>query len=106
MKLLRLPRFSPITAYMRDVLHWLPISQRIQYCITALVSRFVLSCAPSFLRDLCCPMSVLAARWVLRSAARVSYWSLGHVWLLCSEGPLRLWAHRFGIISLLSCVPC
>src|SRR6218665_1064162 len=34
----RLPKFSSITAYMRDVLHWLPISQRIQYHITAMVS--------------------------------------------------------------------
>jgi len=42
----RLPKFSPITAYMRDVLHWLPISQRIQYRIAALVSRCVLRYAP------------------------------------------------------------
>src|SRR6218665_1701080 len=59
-----------ITAYMRDVLHWLPISERIQYRITAMVSRCVLGCAPSYLRVLCCPVSVLAARRVLRSAAR------------------------------------
>src|SRR6218665_3105916 len=55
---------------MRDVLHWLPISERIQYRITAMVSRCVLGCAPSYLRDLCCPVSLLAARRVLRSAAR------------------------------------
>src|SRR6218665_3857798 len=55
---------------MRDVLHWLPISQRIQYRITALVSRCVLRCAPSYLRHLCFPVSVLAARRVLRSAAK------------------------------------
>src|SRR6218665_112057 len=30
----------------------------------------VLRCAPSYLRDLCCPVSVLAARRVFRSAAR------------------------------------
>jgi len=65
-----LPKFSSITAYMRDVLHWLPISQRIQYRITAMVSWCVLRCAPSYLCDLCCPVSVLAARRVLRSAAR------------------------------------
>src|SRR6218665_1754028 len=34
-----LSKFSSITAYMRDVLHWLPISERIQYRITAMVSR-------------------------------------------------------------------
>src|SRR6218665_3685762 len=55
---------------MRDVLHWLPISERIQYRITAIVSRCVLGCTPSYLRDFCCPVSVLAARRVLRSAAR------------------------------------
>src|SRR6218665_176879 len=65
-----LSKFSSITAYIRDVLHWLPISERIQYRITAMVSRCVLGCAPSYLRDLCCPVSVLAARRVLRSAAR------------------------------------
>src|SRR6218665_2606641 len=37
-----LSKFSSITAYMRDVLHWLPISERIQYRITAMVSRCVL----------------------------------------------------------------
>src|SRR6218665_3520140 len=42
----------------------------IQYRITAMVSRCVLGCAPSYLRVLCCPVSVLAARRVLRSAAR------------------------------------
>src|SRR6218665_4000802 len=65
----RLPKFSPITAYMRDV-QWLPISQRIQYRITVLVFRCVLLCARSYLRDLRCPVSVLAARRNLRSAAR------------------------------------
>src|SRR6218665_1036973 len=52
-----LSKFSSITAYMRDVLHWLPISERIQYRITAMVSRCVLGCAPSYLRVLCCPVS-------------------------------------------------
>src|SRR6218665_3353118 len=55
---------------MRDEIHWLPISQRIQYRNTALVSRCVLCCAPSYLCDLCCPVSILEARRVLSSAAR------------------------------------
>src|SRR6218665_2527384 len=43
----RLPEFSSTTAYMRDVglLHWLIISQRRKYRITAIVSRCVLRCA-------------------------------------------------------------
>src|SRR6218665_1443873 len=56
--------------YMCDVLHWLPISQRIQYRITAMVSQCILRCAPSDLCDPCCPVPVLATRRVLRSAAK------------------------------------
>src|SRR6218665_1534310 len=63
-------KFSSLTASLRGVLHWLLIFAGIQYCITAMVSRCVLGCAPSYLRDLCCPVSVFAARRVLRSAAR------------------------------------
>ena len=54
---------AAIVAYMHNVLHWLSISQRIQYHITATVSRCVLRCSPSYLCDLCCPVSVLATRW-------------------------------------------
>ena len=42
----------------------------IKIVINIMVSRCVLGCAPSYLRDLCCPVSVLAPRPVLRSAAR------------------------------------
>src|SRR6218665_2817343 len=42
----------------------------IGYRITAMVSRCVLGCASSYLRDLCCQVSALATRWVLHSAAR------------------------------------
>src|SRR5688572_8455141 len=66
----RLPKFSPVSAYIRDVLHWLPISQRISYRTAAVVSRCVLGCAPSYLRDLCRPVSDVAARRALRSTTR------------------------------------
>jgi len=36
----------------------------------------------------------------------VSFWSLVPVWLLCSEGPFRLWVYQHGMISPLSSVPC
>src|SRR6218665_1893204 len=29
----------------------------------------------------------------------VSFWSLVPVWLLCSEGPFRLWVHQHGMNS-------
>jgi len=79
----RLPKFSSITAYkpyMRNVLHWLPISQQIHYRITAMVSQCVLRCTSSYLYDLCCPVSVLVAPWVLLSAARselLEGWAFG-----------------------------
>src|SRR6218665_2466172 len=55
---------------MRDVLHWLPVSQCILYRISALVWRSVTGCAPSYLTDLCRPVSDLASRRALRSSAR------------------------------------
>ena len=65
----RIPKYAPVSAYMRDVLHWLPVSQRISYRVAALVWRCRLSCAPMYLSSLCRPVSDLAARRALRSAA-------------------------------------
>jgi len=64
----RIPKFGSVSAYMRDVLHWLPVAQRIPYRIAALVSRCIIGCAPSYLRDLCRPVSDVVARRALRSA--------------------------------------
>src|SRR5688572_24376841 len=63
-----LPKYTPVSAYMRDVLHWLPDSQRISYRVDALVWRCLLGCAPSYLSDLSRPVSDLAARRTLRSS--------------------------------------
>src|SRR6218665_1071099 len=35
-----IPKFGRVSAYMRDVLHWLPYPQRIVYRIAALVRRW------------------------------------------------------------------
>src|SRR6218665_3895696 len=72
----RLPKFSPVTAYTCVMYYTLAayISQRvIVYSIVLLRWSPGVSFAVPFLiylRDLCCPVSVLAARLVLRSAAR------------------------------------
>src|SRR6218665_3434878 len=55
---------------MRDVLNWLPVSQCILYRISALVWRSVTVCAPSYLTDLCRPVSDLASHRAFRSSAR------------------------------------
>src|SRR6218665_3836379 len=64
-----IPKYASVSAYMRDVLHWLPVSQRILYTISALVWRSVTGCAPSYLTDLCRLVSDLASRSALRSLA-------------------------------------
>ena len=48
----RIPKFGSDSAYMRDVLHWLPVAQRISYRIAYLVSRSILGCDPYYLRNL------------------------------------------------------
>ena len=47
----RLPRFSHISTYMLDVLHWLPITARIHYKILFLVSKAQLSSSQKYLSD-------------------------------------------------------
>jgi len=46
------PRTGHVSAYMLDVLHWLPLQQRIIFSIGVLVWRCILSLAPAYLRDL------------------------------------------------------
>src|SRR6218665_4202807 len=57
-----IPKYASVSAHMRDVLHWLPVSKCILYRISALVWRSVTGCAPSYLSDLCRPVSDLASR--------------------------------------------
>ena len=44
-----LPRFTHISTYMTEVLHWLPIASRIKFKV--LVSKSQLGLAPSYLTD-------------------------------------------------------
>jgi len=64
-----IPKYASVFAYMCDVMHWLPVSQRILYRISALVWRSVTGCGPSYMTDLCWPVSDLAFRRALRSSA-------------------------------------
>ena len=59
----RIPKFGHVSAYMLDVLHWLPLLQRISYRIIALVWRSLLGRVDRRGRDLCCPtLSALGRR--------------------------------------------
>ena len=66
----RIPKFDHVSNYMLEVLHWLPIRQRIDYRIASLVWRCQLGIAPTYLRDLCWPVSVAQGSRSLRSAAK------------------------------------
>ena len=48
-----IPKYASVSAYI----HWLPVSQRILYRISALVWRSVTACGLSYLTDLCKPVS-------------------------------------------------
>src|SRR6218665_1647909 len=56
------------TAYMLNILHWLPLQQRIMFRIGAMVWRCILGLAPAYLRDLCCPIPGTRGRSSLRSS--------------------------------------
>ena len=62
-----IPKYDHISTYMRDVLHWLPIKQRIEYRTAALVWRCMLGLAPAYLSELCSSLSTGGLR-SLRSA--------------------------------------
>jgi len=55
---------------MREVLHWFPVRQRIEYRVISLVWRCQLGLAPAYLIDLCRPVSGARRSRPLRSAER------------------------------------
>jgi len=63
-------KFGHITTDVRDRLHWLPVQQRFEYKVCVLVYKCLHQAAPTFLTELCSPVSESANRGHLRSAAR------------------------------------
>jgi len=64
----RVYKFDHISAYMRDVRHWLPLSQRIQFRVAVLVWYSLIGQASAYLADLCCPSLTARSTHRLRSA--------------------------------------
>ena len=59
----RLARFTHISTYMTEILHWFPIAFRIKFKVLLLVSKSQLGLAPSYLTDFMRkPMSSVSAR--------------------------------------------
>lgn len=62
-------RTDQVPQYMLEVLHWLPFPQCISFRVMCLVWRCLWGSAPSYLRELCCPMSYCIGHRVLHSSA-------------------------------------
>src|SRR6218665_545503 len=56
--------------YMLEVLHWLPIRQRIEYRVASMVWRCQLCLSPTYLIDLCRPVSGSRSSRSLRASER------------------------------------
>ena len=61
-------KYDPITATIRDVVHWLLIQQRIEYKLCDLVYKAMHHTAPAYLAKLCVLVSIHQGRVNLRSA--------------------------------------
>ena len=66
----QIPLFGHVLQYMLEVLRWLPVCERIEYRIASLVWRCQLGLAPTYLLDLCRPVSDSRSGRTLRSAVR------------------------------------
>jgi hypothetical protein len=66
----KLPKFSHISMYMRETLHWLPVEDRITFKIVLMGRTSMVGAAPEYIRELCVPVSSQPGRRSLRSAAR------------------------------------
>src|SRR5688572_1782759 len=67
----RLPRFSHISTFMVEELHWLPQSVRIQFKVLILVLMYHLDLAPKYLCDLMLRLLSATSLRPLRSSARL-----------------------------------
>ena len=63
------PRFDRITDFVKDVLHWLPITQRVHFKVCTLVYKATHGLAPTYLSDLVVKSTVISRRCDLRSSA-------------------------------------
>src|SRR6218665_7520 len=66
----QIPKFGHVSNYMLEVLHWLPIQERIEHRVASMVWRCQLGLAPTYLIDLCRPVSGSRSSRSLRSSER------------------------------------
>ena len=63
-------RYAHTTPVLRDVLHWLPVSQRITFKIAVLAFDCVRGTGPAYFSDVCIRLADIPGRANLRPAAR------------------------------------
>jgi len=63
-------KFQHITAVLRDVLHWLPVRQRILHKVAATAFDCIRGTGPAYFNHVCTPVSDISGRTHLRSAER------------------------------------
>src|SRR6218665_1518826 len=101
------PRFGHITDYMRDVLHWLPVQQRIHYRISSIVWHCVLGNAPQdYLLELFILTSTCSGRRSLRSVSKGDFLVPRARTATDRKGLSRLWVPLFGMVFPLNFVLC
>ena len=61
-----------ITADVRDRLHWLALQQRVEYKVSLLVYKCLHQAAPSYLAEMCVPVSATDNRCHLRSTTHLA----------------------------------
>ena len=61
-------KFDHIAADVQDRLHWLPLQQRVEYKVSLLIYKCLHQAAPSYLAEMCVPVSATDNRCSLRSA--------------------------------------
>src|SRR6218665_2034325 len=86
---------------MLDVLHWLPVRQRIQYRVVSLLWQCQLGLAPAYLRDLY--VGQCREPRVADPFALLFWWSRLPAQRLCRTADSLWRVLGFGMISLRSC---
>ncbi len=66
---LSLPRYAPVSAAMRDILHWLPVPERTMFKLCVIVYKCLRGTAPDYLSRQCIRLQSVPSRSQLRSAA-------------------------------------
>ena len=66
--IVRKRKYDSISSTIWDILHWLPIRQRVVFKMCVLVYNCLHNISPSYLSSMCQPVSVNPSRRCLRSA--------------------------------------